>query len=103
MPKPTNTKLLPLLWVFTYKFGPDGFLQKHKAQICVRGDLQQTHASDDFYAVTLAAKTFRVLATVTATFDREAQHVDALNALTNSHLDEPIFVSMLYGYGQPDE
>jgi hypothetical protein len=103
MLRPANTKLLPRLWVFTYKFGPDGFLQKHKARICVRGDLQQTHPSDDFYAATLAAKTFCVLAAITATFDLEAQQFDAVNAFTNSHLDKPIFVSMPQGYGRSDE
>jgi hypothetical protein len=103
VPKPANTKLLPLLWVFTYKFGPEGFLQKHKARICVRGDLQQTHPSDDFYAATLAARTFRVLASITAAFDLEAQHFDAVNAFTNSRLDEPIYVSMPEGYDWPNE
>jgi hypothetical protein len=47
--------------------------------------------SDDFYAATLAAKTFRVLAAITAAFDLEAQHFDAVSVFTNSHLEEPIF------------
>jgi hypothetical protein len=34
--------LLPLLWVFKYKFDPDGYLIKHKARLCARGDLQTT-------------------------------------------------------------
>jgi hypothetical protein len=101
--KPANTKLLPLLWVFTSKFGPDGFLQKHKARICIRGDLQQTHPNKNFYAATLAAKSFRVLAFITAAFDLEAQHFDAVNSFTNGHLEEPIFISMPEGYGRPDE
>lgn len=33
-------QVLPLTWVFTYKFDSNGFLQKLKARICVRGDLQ---------------------------------------------------------------
>jgi hypothetical protein len=32
--------VLPLLWVFTYKFDTDSYLLKYKARICVRGDLQ---------------------------------------------------------------
>jgi hypothetical protein len=61
------------------------------------------HSSNNFYATTLAARMFRVLASITATFDLEAQHFDEVNALTNSHLEEPIYVSMPEGYGQPNE
>ena len=35
-------QILPLLWVFKYKFDTDGYLDKFKARICVRGDLQDT-------------------------------------------------------------
>jgi len=38
--KPSGKQILPLLWVFTYKFDTDGYLTKFKARICVRGDLQ---------------------------------------------------------------
>jgi hypothetical protein len=54
VPRTTNLKLLPLMWVFTYKFDTDGYLAKYKARLCVRGDLQDpTHS--DTYAATLAA------------------------------------------------
>jgi hypothetical protein len=32
-----QTNVLPLLWVFPYKFDTDGYLLKFKARICVRG------------------------------------------------------------------
>jgi hypothetical protein len=31
--------ILPVMWVFTYKFDEDGFLVKYKARLVVRGDL----------------------------------------------------------------
>jgi hypothetical protein len=65
--------------------------------------LQPILQSDDFDAATLAARTFCVLASITATFDLEAHHFDAVNAFTNSHLDEPIYVSMPEGYRQAGE
>jgi hypothetical protein len=34
-------EILPLMWVFTYKFDEDGYLTKFKARLVVRGDLQQ--------------------------------------------------------------
>jgi len=49
----TNDQILPLKWVFKYKFDSDDYLQKLKAQLCVRGDLQIT--KEETYAATLAA------------------------------------------------
>jgi hypothetical protein len=34
-----DTQILPLMWVFTYKFDEDGLLYKYKARLVVRGDL----------------------------------------------------------------
>lgn len=39
-PKDTGEQILPLMWVFAYKFDADGYLVKLKARICVRGDLE---------------------------------------------------------------
>jgi hypothetical protein len=44
------------MWVFTYKFDKDRYLLKHKAQLVVRGDLQEQYG--DTYAATLAARLF---------------------------------------------
>jgi hypothetical protein len=38
--RPPGVKIIPLTWVFTYKFDADGYLITEKARICVRGDLQ---------------------------------------------------------------
>jgi hypothetical protein len=39
-PQIASQTVLPLIWVFIYKFDTDGYLLKYKARICVRGDLQ---------------------------------------------------------------
>jgi hypothetical protein len=64
-----DTEILPLMWVFTYKFDEDGYLYKFKARLVVRGDLQQDYG--DTYAATLAAKIFRCLIALAAAFDLE--------------------------------
>jgi hypothetical protein len=92
-------KILPLIWVFTYKFDTDGFLIKFKARLCVRGDLQElTH--QDTYAATLAARTFRILMAITAAFDLEVRQYDAVNAFTNSVLDEVVYCKCPEGFEQ---
>ena len=65
----SNKQILPLIWVFRYKFDTDGYLQKFKARLCVRGDLQST--DQDTYAATLAARTLRALMAIAAAFDLE--------------------------------
>lgn len=61
--------MLPLLWVFKYKFDTDGHLTKFKSRLCVRGDIQSSE--QDTYAATLAARMFRSLMALAAVFDQE--------------------------------
>ena len=90
-------KVLPLTWVFKYKFKDDGFVSKFKARVCVRGDLQ-FWGSENTYAATLVARSFRLLMALTAKFDLETHQLDAVNAFTNSDLDEEIYVDWPPGY-----
>jgi len=84
-----NEQILPLKWVFKYKLDSDGYLQKLKARLCVRGDLQITEK--ETYAATLAARIFRALMAIAAAFDLEIQQYDAVNAFTNAKLSKPIY------------
>jgi hypothetical protein len=92
----SEQKPLPLMWVFTYKFDPDGFLIKHKARLCARGDLQET--TDETYAATLAAQTFRFMMAIAAYFDLEVWQYDAVNAFANLTLDPPILCKCPDGF-----
>ena len=91
-----STKLLPLTWVFTYKFDENGYLAKHKARLCARGDLQTTN--QDTYAATLAAQTFRAVMAIVAARDLETKSYDAINAFVNAKLSQPILCQCPEGY-----
>jgi hypothetical protein len=52
-----TTRPLPLTWVFTHKFDKQGFLQKFKARICVRGDLQPLSEKETYAATRLGIHT----------------------------------------------
>lgn len=100
LPRPDNTKeVLPLLWVFKYKFDTDGFLPTFKARLCVRGDLQSTE--HDTYAATLAAKTSRALMAITAAFDLEAKQYDVTNAFINAKLNDEVYCECPEGFQRP--
>jgi hypothetical protein len=85
-----DTQILPLMWVFTYKFDKDGLLYEYKARLVVRGDLQDDWGN--MYAATLAARVFRFLIALTAAFGLRAYQYDVLNAFLNAPLNKPVYV-----------
>ena len=80
---------IPTTWVFKYKFDEKGYLVKHKARLCARGDLQQTE--QDVYAATLAIRIFRALMAIVTAFGLWTRQYDAVNAFANSDIDEPTY------------
>jgi hypothetical protein len=53
-------RLLPFIWVWTYKFDENNHLAKYKTRFVARNDLQPA-SEKSTYAATLAAKFFRIL------------------------------------------
>ncbi|EOD43298.1 putative reverse transcriptase rna-dependent dna [Neofusicoccum parvum UCRNP2] len=84
-------QVIPLTWVYTYKFDEKGNLIKFKARICVRGDLQHTY--QDTYAATLAFKILRFLLAIICAFDLEMRQYDVVNAFPHAPLDEEVYCS----------
>lgn len=81
---------LPVTWVLKYKFDSEGLLEKFKARLCARGDLQATEM--DTYAATLAAKIFRLFCAIIAALDLETEQLDAVNAFLNATLPFRLFL-----------
>ncbi|KAL2267988.1 hypothetical protein VTJ83DRAFT_2834 [Remersonia thermophila] len=92
---------LPLKWVFTYKFDEHGYVEKAKARICVRGDLQRQSTLETTYAATLAARTFRLMMAIAAHFDLEVHQFDVKQAFLNALLEAPVYCELPEGYKQP--
>jgi hypothetical protein len=91
-----DADVVPLMWVFTYKFDEDGYLYKFKARLCVRGDLQAQYG--DTYAATLAARTFRALIAISAAFGLIAYQYDAPNAFLNAEMTRKLYVRTPDGF-----
>jgi len=96
---PKDKQVLPLKWVFTYKFDDAGYLIRHKARICVRGDLQH-QTKDDIYAATGAYRSFRILMALVCAFGLLCHHIDFKNAFTNAKMDEELYTTCPPGYGK---
>ena len=84
---PYGKTLIPLMWVFSYKFNDAGYLLKFKARLVVRGD-QVPDNGKRTHSDTLAARTARAMLTIMAYFDLDARHFDGVNAFLNGFLEE---------------
>ncbi|KAJ5369326.1 uncharacterized protein N7496_009086 [Penicillium cataractarum] len=99
-PRDVSKQILPLRWVFAYKFDQDGYLQKLKARICVRGDLE-TISPEDKRAVTLAARSARMIFALIAAFNLDLRQRDAVTAFLNSELPTETYTRMPEGFDRP--
>lgn len=75
-------------------------LNKTKARLVVRGDLQRVFDIKNTRALTLAARSLRMLMALTAAFDIDAIPLDVKNAFINAHLadDEKIYAAYTEGF-----
>ncbi|KAI1688891.1 Reverse transcriptase domain protein [Pyrenophora tritici-repentis] len=96
-----NAEVLPLMWVFTYKFDEDGYLYRFKARLVVRGDLEQLYG--DTYAATLAARTFRALIAIANQFGLELLQYDVPNAFLNATLNRKLYAETPDGFKKDGE
>ena len=82
-------KLISTTWVYKYKFDEHGYLAKYRTCLCARENLQ--HTDQDTFAAKLAFRIFRALMALVAAFDLETRQYDAVNAFSNSPINEPTY------------
>jgi hypothetical protein len=82
--------------MFKNKYDLNDYLKKFKVRICVREDLQ--HTDDNTYAVTLIARTFRALLTITAAFNLKIRQYNAVNAFINININDEIYCSVFNSF-----
>jgi hypothetical protein len=80
---------ISLIWVFKYKFDMNEYVEKFKARLCFRDNLQMTH--QDIYAVTLISRTFRTLMVIATTFDLNIWQYNVMNAFINNSINKKIY------------
>ncbi|KAL6360878.1 hypothetical protein LRP88_06586 [Fusarium phalaenopsidis] len=98
-----KSKVLPVKWVFTYKFDKAGYLERCKARLCVCGNFQEGATADNTYAATLAARSFRLMIALAARFDLEIEQLDIKNAFVNAVRgkdEDPVTCELPQGFKQ---
>lgn len=92
-------QILPLKWVFVYKFDEEGYILSFKARFVVRGVLQVTE--EETYAATLAGRAFRLLMAIAAAFDLDLAQRDAKSAFTNARQPVNVYCHAPEGFPKP--
>lgn len=83
---PPGIKILPLKWTYAYKQDSEGRIDRYKARLCVRGDLEPKNDNDN-RALTLAIRVFRAIMAIAAKEDLYVHQIDVINAFVQSHLE----------------
>jgi hypothetical protein len=80
------------MWVYTYKLNTDGFLERYKARLVIRGDLTRS-IYEDTYTATLTIRVFRCLIAIAAYFGIELYQLDAVNTFCNAYLNKVLYIA----------
>ena len=92
-----TSKIIPTTWVFKVKRTPDGEILKHKARICVRGDLQET--TGDNFAPVVAWSTVRLFLVVASILNWKTCAIDFESAFIQASLPYPVWIHLPRGFG----
>jgi hypothetical protein len=101
--KQENYELLGTRWVFTYKLDSGGYLERYRARLVIRGDMQMTW--DETYLVIISSKAIRALIALATAFGYKSWQHDLVTAYLNAGVDrDGYFIQMPQGIkGDPNK
>ena len=95
VPTPKGIKPTPCKWVLTVKRDAEGNIEKHKARLVFRGDLQiKGHDFDDTFAPTGTMDAVRMFFALTAALDLDWLQLDVSGAFLNGNLDQNVYMQV---------
>jgi hypothetical protein len=96
---PPGKKALRTKWVFKIKKHADGTIDKYKARLTARGDLQREGIDYfDVYAGVVRYNTIRLVLAMSAKYGWTNRQLDVETAFLNSELEEEIYIYQPDGY-----
>ena len=88
-----RARLLNMIWSYHGKCHPDGYLLKHKSQICANGSQQQYGINYwESYAPVVHWSTIRMVLVLSALLQLKSRQVDYTQAFPQAPLNDDIFM-----------
>jgi len=103
IPRPATGNIMGSTWKFKIKRNSDGSVQRYKARLCGRGDMQ-VHGVDfnEVFAPVVRYITIRTLLAMAAHHDWEIEQLDVVTAFLNSNVEETILMRQPEGFRHTD-
>ena len=104
VPRPPNTNIITLRWVFHRKF-ENGALTKHKARLVARGFTQVPgvdYSKAHLYAPVMRFESFRILLSIASWFDLDLRQFDVSEAYLHGEIDGDVYMEAPPGHGDGD-
>ena len=104
MDLPPGSKPLGYKWIFKKKMKADGFIDKYKAKLVIKG-YEQKEGLDyfDTYSSVTRISSIRMLIAIAAIHNLEIHQMDVKTAFLNGDLDEEIYMEQPEGFVVPGQ
>jgi hypothetical protein len=76
--------LIPLKWVFKYKYNLNNYLIKYQLRIIIQGNLQEENFILSTYIAILITRSFKIFIAIIAYFDLKIKQFNIINAFINT-------------------
>jgi hypothetical protein len=94
---PKDKKILDNTWIFRYKYKADGTVERYKARLVARGDLQQPDDYNELFAPVVRFDSLRILLAISASRKWRPRQLDVKTAFLYGHLKEEIYMRLPLG------
>ena len=94
VPVPPGVRPTPCKWVLTTKRDADGNMQKRKARLVFRGDLQHADEYDDTFAPTGTLDAVRLFFALVCALDLDWLQLDVSGAFLNGNLKQNVYMAL---------
>ena len=92
-----NPQTILAIWPFKWKRHPNGSLNKHKAQLCAHGGMQQWGVDYwETFSPVVNWMSVRVMLVLALIFNFPTRSIDSVLAFPQAELDVPVFMEILY-------
>ena len=91
-------EVIPAMFIFKAKITNKGYLDKLKARLVARGDLQTKHIDDDVWALCIFARTFKTFLCFAVKHNRAVHQLDFVGAFCQGFMKQRMFLQLPIEY-----